>query len=84
MGSRTPPVEEVIEDGVNGVLVDMLAPDAIADGVVEALRKRRAWGVLREAARETVLARYDLKTRCLPRWERLLDDLVARRTPSLD
>jgi len=84
IGSRTPPVEEVIEDGVNGLLVDMLAPDDIAEQIVGALRRRKTLAPLRAAARATVLNRYDLKTRALPRWDTLLEDLVAGRTPSPD
>jgi glycosyltransferase involved in cell wall biosynthesis len=84
IGSRTPPVEEVIEDGVNGLLVDMLAPDDIAEQIVGALRRRKSLAPLRAAARATVLNRYDLKTRALPRWDTLLEDLVAGRTPSPD
>jgi len=38
---------------------------------------------LRAAARQTAVERFDLRTRALPRWTRLLDDLVARRRPEL-
>ena len=67
IGSRTPPVEEVIEDGVNGWLTDFFDREALAERVCEALAKRSALGALRAAARRTVVERYELKRVCLPR-----------------
>src|SRR5256714_4599169 len=70
VGSRTPPVEEVIRDGDNGLLVDFFSPGAIAAKVDEALSTDQA--PLRERARQTVLERYDLKRVCLPAQIRLV------------
>lgn len=67
IGSRTPPVQEVIEDGVNGWLVDFFDKDALADRVCNALEAGAALQPLRAAARDTVVERYDLKRICLPR-----------------
>ena len=75
IGSRTPPVTEVIEDGRNGLLVDFLKPNEIASRVAEAVANRRGLGVVRGRARETVLARYDL-AHCLPAQQRLLRSLI--------
>jgi glycosyltransferase involved in cell wall biosynthesis len=77
VGSRTPPVEEVIEDGVNGFLVDFHSPDAIARKTAEVLDAGAALDPIRQAARETVLERYSL-SKCLPRQLKLIHD-VARR-----
>ena len=74
VGSRTPPVEEVISDGVNGFLVDFFAPQEIADGVIEAVRHGSKLEPMRRRARDTILGRYDLAT-CLPRQLHLLNEI---------
>ena len=67
IGSRTPPVEEVIEDGVNGWLTDFFDHAALAQRVCEALEAGPALAALRAAARRTIVERYDLRSVCLPR-----------------
>jgi glycosyltransferase involved in cell wall biosynthesis len=76
IGSRTPPVEEVISDGVNGRLVDFFNQDRLADQISAGL----AGGDdrLRSAAREMVLDRYDLRSICLPAYLGLLKTLLPR------
>lgn len=73
VGSRTAPVEEVIRDGENGLLVDFFSPDEIVDRVVVALGDREAFQPLRENARHTVVKSYDLKSICLPAQLALLE-----------
>ena len=77
VGSRTPPVEEVIRDGENGLLVDFFSTEQIANKVDEALSMKDS-RLLRERARGTVIERYDLKRVCLPAQlglvSRLLED----------
>ena len=65
VGSRTPPVEEVIRDGENGLLVDFFSTEQIAARVDDALSMKDS-RLLRERARGTVIERYDLKRVCLP------------------
>jgi glycosyltransferase involved in cell wall biosynthesis len=72
LGSRTPPVEEVIVDGENGLLVDFFSPAQIAQRVVDALADSHAFDAIRQAARRTIVDRYDLHTLCLPAQMRLL------------
>jgi len=60
IGSRTGPVQEVIEDGVNGLLVDFFDSGAMADRVVAALDNAQAMRPLREAAMLCVKERYSL------------------------
>ncbi len=66
VASRTAPVEEVIEDGRNGLLVDFFSPAEIANTVADVLQRRAELLPLRQAARQRVVDAYDLRTRCLP------------------
>jgi glycosyltransferase involved in cell wall biosynthesis len=77
VGSCTPPVEEVIRDGHNGLLADFFSPGAIAEKVDQALGMDQR--PLRAAARETVVQRYDLKRVCLPAQLRLVEALKSQR-----
>ena len=77
VGSRTAPVEEVIRDGENGLLVDFFRPDEIAERVVAALESPAAFAPLREQARRTVVDKYDLKSICLPAQLRMIEELAA-------
>jgi glycosyltransferase involved in cell wall biosynthesis len=66
VASRTTPVEEVIDDGENGHLVDFFDVDELSQQIVAALRKPAAGRAMRENARRHIVERYDLKTVCLP------------------
>ncbi len=85
VGSATPPVTEVIEDGDNGLLVDFFSPAAIADAVDRVLDHPTRMAEIRARARATVVERYDLRTVCLPRQLQLAAAVAAGRTaePSL-
>lgn len=76
IGSQTPPVEEVVQDGKNGFLVDFFAPDQIASATVDAVRHRVDLADMRRQARDTILGRYDLAT-CLPRQLSFLRELTG-------
>ena len=82
IGSATPPVQEVIEDGRNGLLVDFHSPEQVATAVVRALARPEAYLPLREAARRSILDRYDLHSRCLPDLIRLIDTVAAGQRPA--
>jgi glycosyltransferase involved in cell wall biosynthesis len=60
VASDTSPVTEVIEDGVNGLLVDFFSPLKIAEQVEEVLDSPEKMAKIRQQARETILERYDL------------------------
>jgi glycosyltransferase involved in cell wall biosynthesis len=77
VGSATPPVEEVIEDGVNGLLVDFFSPKEIADAVDRVLAHPNRMQQLRQRARQTAIERYDLKTICLPKQIELVETLPS-------
>ncbi len=67
VGSRTAPVQEVITHGENGQLVNFFDVDGWSNTLIDGLANPAAHDGLRAAARRTVIDRYDLKTKCLPR-----------------
>ena len=60
IGSRTAPVQEVIEHGINGLLTDFFDLRELTDRVVEALVSPARFHPLRLAARQTVEQRFSL------------------------
>jgi glycosyltransferase involved in cell wall biosynthesis len=78
VGSRTAPVEEVITDGVNGLLVDFFDLDGWVNALTLALAEPARYAGIRQAARRTIVESYDLKQLCLPR----LIDFVERGSRS--
>lgn len=66
VGSRTPPVEEVIRDGENGLLVDFFSPEQLASRLIDVLGHPDGFQSLREEARRTIVEHYDLRRICLP------------------
>jgi glycosyltransferase involved in cell wall biosynthesis len=81
VASKTAPVEEVIHDGENGLLVDFFKPVEIAERVVTALEDRTLFTALRENARRTIIEKYDLKTICLPQQLAMIEEVTnAGRT----
>ena len=71
VASAVPPVEEVVQDGVNGLLTDGASPKRIADRIEEALSDAALRARLGRSARETILERYRLET-CLRKQMELL------------
>ena len=76
IGSRTSPVEEVIKDGLNGSLVDFFDTEGWSAKLIDALARPERYTLVRQAARETALKRYDQK-HLLPK----MIDFVARHGP---
>lgn len=73
IGSRTAPVEEVIRDGENGLLVDFFSPAELVDAVQRVCDEPTRMQQLRENARRTIIQRYDLQTVCLPKQRALIE-----------
>jgi glycosyltransferase involved in cell wall biosynthesis len=67
VGSDTPPVAEVITDGVNGHLVDFFDVEAWADKLIAIMADPEAQRPIRKAARQHIIDTYDLQTVCLPK-----------------
>lgn len=73
VASRTQPVEEVIEHGTNGLLFDFFDTKTLTTQMVDVLQQPQHYSAIGKNARNTILERYDLKTRCLP----LQTELIA-------
>ncbi len=69
--SKTPPVQEVMEDGVNGLLAEFRSPYHIARKVEEMLDDPERARKLGMAARETILDRFELM-KCMRKQEDLM------------
>jgi glycosyltransferase involved in cell wall biosynthesis len=80
VASRTPPVEEVIADGENGLLAGFFSTEEIAARIDELLRNPERTREMRLRARKTA-ERYDLRRICLPAQVRLVEELAAGRVP---
>ena len=78
LGSDTAPVREVIEHGRNGLLTDFFDHEKLAHAAADALKNRADLVHLRNAARQTIVDRYDLNVRCLPALVALLVGLTRR------
>jgi glycosyltransferase involved in cell wall biosynthesis len=62
VGSNTGPVQEVIKDGVNGILTEFLAPKDISAKIIGALTYPSFTKEIQKRARETIEKKYALKT----------------------
>ena len=67
VGSRTAPVEEIVQDGVNGRLIDFFDTNAWSAALIEGLAHPEQFAPMRKAARQAIVERYDLKRNCLPK-----------------
>jgi glycosyltransferase involved in cell wall biosynthesis len=77
VGSSTPPVLEVLKDGVNGLLVDFFSYEEIAERVDEVMDHPDRMREMRRAARKTAVGSFDFKRQQLPQWKRLLGQMAA-------
>lgn len=71
-------MREVITHGENGLLVDFFDQQALVEQISYCLSQPDAVRALGERARETVVARYDLDSRCLPDQLSLIDSLLEK------
>jgi glycosyltransferase involved in cell wall biosynthesis len=76
VGSRTAPVQEVVADRRNGLLAPFQDEQIFAEALDEALERQRDFAGLREAARATVLTRFEREA-CLDRQLGFIDRLAA-------
>ena len=73
VGSDTPPVRDAIVDGENGLLTSFFDAEALAERIIQLCGDRHER--LREAARRTVVERFDQADVCLPAWLDLVTEL---------
>jgi glycosyltransferase involved in cell wall biosynthesis len=76
LGSDTAPIQEMVADGKNGLLVDLMDARQIADRIGEALNKQQQFAPLRKAARRTALERYSAK-QLLPCHRQMIIDVAS-------
>ncbi|MFK8186157.1 MAG: glycosyltransferase family 4 protein [Phormidesmis sp.] len=60
IGSRTQPVQELIKDRKNGLLVDFFNTDKLVEKIVEVLDHPNEMKEIRKQARKTIVEKYDL------------------------
>jgi glycosyltransferase involved in cell wall biosynthesis len=66
IGSATAPVKEIIKHGENALLTDFFNKERLAILISDVVSSPSQYEEIRNAARKTIIERYDLKTRCLP------------------
>lgn len=80
VASDTPPVTEVVKDGVNGLLFDFFDHATIADRVDEVLDHKDRMAAMRKKARQTIEQNYELE-KCLAEQFKLIDSLTGGKRP---
>lgn len=78
IASRVGGIPEVVENGVDGILVPPMDVGAIYTALVGLIRDPSLRGSLGRRAREKVLAKFDFRKRT-ERMIRIYDDLIAKR-----
>lgn len=82
VASDTAPVQEMITDGYNGLLVDFFDHEALAHRLVYGIENQIELASLRHEARQTVIDGYELSNQ-LEAQVQMLTDLAQDRTPEL-
>ena len=82
IGSSTPPVKEIIQDGHNGLLVDFFDTKAICDQVTRVLNCPNRMQAVKENARRSIIDKYDFRSKMKPRFMKMIDALVRHEDPN--
>ncbi|MFM0085224.1 glycosyltransferase [Paraburkholderia sediminicola] len=67
VGSRTAPVQEVIEDGHNGLLVDFFSQAELVESIAHVCDGGSGMDEVRHASMRTIREHFSLRDKCLPR-----------------
>lgn len=78
VGSSTSPVQEVISDSYNGLLVNFFSPEEVADSVSQILKDSVLSAKLGANARQTILDNYSLE-KCIPNQFSLMQLVSSKR-----
>ena len=78
LASDTAPNRDVLRDGENALLNTPFDVDGLADRIIDACRGASRYDHLRDAARRTIVERYDRETVCLPAWISLIEAELTR------
>lgn len=81
IGSKTAPVEEVIEHQKNGLLVDFFDYNEIAHTISRVLSDYQSSRQLGINARKTIVDNYDLNTICLPKMLNIIETVSGITLP---
>jgi glycosyltransferase involved in cell wall biosynthesis len=79
LGSATPPVQEVIDDGVHGLLTDFYDVDGLTERALRVLRDPQGHRALGEAARARVMERYEQR-HCINQMVQLFQSYQQHRS----
>jgi len=79
IGSKTPPVEEVIINNKNGLLVDFFDYKSISKKIIDILDNPDGYNRIRREARKTIISKYDLYSKCLPAQLKLIEGLINEK-----
>ena len=79
IASSTPAILEVLRDRENGLTVDFFAIDQICERIDEVFEHADRMQGLRDAARATAVADFDLRTQILPLWLTLIEEVIDGR-----
>jgi Glycosyltransferase len=67
VGSKTAPVQEVIENGRNGLLVDFFSQAELVDSIAHVCESGGTMDAVRHASMETIRESFSLRDECLSR-----------------
>ena len=76
IGSKTAPVEEIIKNKKNGLLVDFFDVEGLSKLVIDVLDNPEKYKLMKKNARKTIVNNYDLKSISLPKQLELVESLL--------
>ena len=78
IASKTKPLEELIVNNFNGILVDFFDYETLSIEISNLLDNRKLRSTISINARKSIVKNYDLQTVCLPKQLNLIDQLLSK------